>query len=123
DPGSCLSFFLWSSNPDDELIDLAARGRLRNADVLEQQGRRMLADSRSDAFAAYFAGQCLYLRHLAALEPESFLFPDFEDSLRQSMRRETELFFGSVLRENRSILELLPADYPFVNERLASHYG
>ena len=120
---SRLSFFLWSSIPDDELIDLAARGRLRNADVLEQQVRRMLADSRSDAFVANFAGQWLYLRNLAALEPESFLFPDFEDSLRQAMRRETELFFGSVLRENRSILELLTADYTFVNERLASHYG
>src|SRR6185369_2367255 len=88
---SRLSFFLWSSIPDDELIDLAARGRLRNADVLEQQVRRMLADSRSDAFVANFAGQWLYLRNLAALEPESFLFPDFEDSLRQAMRRETEL--------------------------------
>ena len=91
--------------------------------MLEQQVRRMLADSRSDAFVTNFAGQWLYLRNLAALEPESFLFPDFEDSLRQAMRRETELFFGSVVRENRSILELLTADYTFVNERLASHYG
>ena len=90
---SRLSFFLWSSIPDDELLDLAARGQLRNAAVLEQQVRRLLADPRSEALVTNFAGQWLYLRNLAALEPESFLFPDFEDSLRQAMRRETELFF------------------------------
>ena len=83
----------------------------------------MLADPRSEAFVSNFAGQWLYLRNLEAIEPESFLFPDFEDSLRQAMRRETELFFDSILRENRSALELLTADYTFVNERLARHYG
>ena len=120
---SRLSFFLWSSIPDDELIGLAAKGRLRNPVTLEQQVRRMLADPRSEAFVSNFAGQWLYLRNLEAIEPESFLFPDFEDSLRQAMRRETQLFFGSILRENRSSLELLTADYTFVNERLARHYG
>jgi mono/diheme cytochrome c family protein len=120
---SRLSFFLWSSLPDDELIELAAKGRLRTAAVLDQQVRRMLSDPRSDAFVSNFAGQWLYLRNLEALEPESFLFPDFEAGLRQSMRRETELFFDSILDENRSVLELLTADYTFVNERLARHYG
>ena len=120
---SRLSFFLWSSIPDDELLDLAARGRLRNAAVLEQQVRRLLADPRSESLVTNFAGQWLYLRNLAALEPESFLFPDFEDSLRQAMRRETELFFRSIVSENRSVRELLTADYTFVNERLARHYG
>jgi mono/diheme cytochrome c family protein len=120
---SRLSFFLWSSIPDDELLNAAAKGQLRNAEALDRQVRRMLADPRSEAFVANFAGQWLYLRNLEAIEPESFLFPDFEDSLRQSMRRETELFFQSILRENRSALDLLTADYTFVNERLARHYG
>ncbi len=120
---SRLSFFLWSSIPDDELLDVAARGELGNAAVLEQQVRRLLADPRAEALVTNFAGQWLYLRNLAALEPEAFLFPDFEDSLRQAMRRETELFFGSIVREDRSALELLTADYTFVNERLARHYG
>jgi hypothetical protein len=120
---SRLSFFLWSSAPDDELLDIAARERLRDPAVLDQQVRRMLADGRSQAFVSNFAGQWLYLRNLEALEPESFLFPDFEDSLRQAMRRETELFVDSILRENRSALDLLTADYTFVNERLARHYG
>jgi mono/diheme cytochrome c family protein len=120
---SRLSFFLWSSLPDDELLDLAAGGQLRNPAVLDRQVRRLLADPRSGAFVSNFAGQWLYLRNLEALEPESFLFPDFEDSLRQAMRRETELFFDSILRENRSALDLLTADYTFVNERLARHYG
>jgi mono/diheme cytochrome c family protein len=120
---SRLSFFLWSSIPDDELVDLAAKGQLRNPRVLERQVARMLEDGRSQAFVANFAGQWLYLRNLAALEPESFLFPDFEDSLRQAMRRETELFFGSVLKENRSVLDLLTANYTFLNDRLAAHYG
>jgi hypothetical protein len=120
---SRLSFFLWSSMPDDELLDVAAKGELRNPAVLDRQVKRMLADQRSAAFVSNFAGQWLYLRNLEALEPESFLFPDFEDSLRQAMRRETELFFDSVLRENRSATELLTADYTFVNERLARHYG
>ncbi len=120
---SRLSFFLWSSLPDDELLNAAVKGQLRNAEALDRQVRRMLADPRSEAFVANFAGQWLYLRNLEAIEPESFLFPDFEDSLRQSMRRETELFFQSILRENRSALDLLTADYTFVNERLARHYG
>ncbi len=120
---SRLSFFLWSSIPDEELLNAAVKGQLRNAEALDRQVRRMLADSRSEAFVANFAGQWLYLRNLEAIEPESFLFPDFEDSLRQAMRRETELFFQSILRENRSALDLLTADYTFVNERLARHYG
>jgi mono/diheme cytochrome c family protein len=120
---SRLSFFLWSSIPDEELLNAAVKGQLRNAEALERQVRRMLADPRSEAFVANFAGQWLYLRNLEAIEPESFLFPDFEDSLRQAMRRETELFFQSILRENRSALDLLTADYTFVNERLARHYG
>src|SRR5688572_5878965 len=120
---SRLSFFLWSSLPDDELLNAAVKGQLRSAEALERQVQRMLADSRSEAFVANFAGQWLYLRNLEAIEPESFLFPDFEDSLRQAMRRETELFFDSILRENRSALDLLTADYTFVNERLARHYG
>ena len=120
---SRLSFFLWSSIPDDGLLDLAAKNQLRRPEVLEAQVRRMLADPRAEALVSNFAGQWLYLRNLTAIEPESFLFPDFEDGLRQAMRRETELFFGSVVQENRSALELLTADYTFVNERLARHYG
>jgi hypothetical protein len=120
---SRLSFFLWSSVPDDELLDLAARGRLRQAGVIEQQVRRMLADPRSEALTANFAGQWLQLRNLAAVTPSEVLFPDFDDSLRQAFRRETEMFFDSVVREDRSLVALLNADYTFLNERLARHYG
>ena len=120
---SRLSFFLWSSIPDDELLDVAVRGELKSPAVLGQQVRRMLADGRADAFVANFAGQWLLLRNLDATIPSLPLFPNFDGLLRQSFRRETELFFGSILRENRGVTELLTADYTFLNERLARHYG
>jgi mono/diheme cytochrome c family protein len=120
---SRLSFFLWSSIPDDELISVASTGRLTNPRVLEQQVRRMLADPRSDALVGNFAGQLLYLRNLQATSPDGVFYPDWDDELRQSFRRETELFFESIVREDRNILDLLTADYTFVNERLARHYG
>jgi hypothetical protein len=120
---SRLSFFLWSSIPDDELLDLATKGTLGTPAVLDRQVRRMLADPRADALAANFAAQWLYLRTLEGSLPDVYLFPNFGENLRQDFRRETELFFGSVLRENRSVLDLLTADYTFVNERLARHYG
>jgi mono/diheme cytochrome c family protein len=120
---SRLSFFLWSSIPDDELLDLAIAGRLREPAALDRQVGRMLADSKAQALVANFAGQWLYLRNLAAAAPDRLLFPDFDEALRQALRRETELFFESVVRENRSVLDLLGADYTFVNERLARHYG
>jgi len=120
---SRLSFFLWSSIPDDELLSLAERGTLHKPAELERQVRRMIADPRSDAFVANFAGQWLYLRNLEAVIPVQSIFPNFDDTLREGLRRETELFFASVLREDRSVLELLDADYTFVNERVARHYG
>ena len=120
---SRLSFFLWSSIPDDELIDLAARGRLKDPAVLEQQVRRMLADPKSDALVANFTGQWLGVRSLQTTEPVVNLFPDFDDNLRNAFRREAELFFDAVLHEDRSVLDLLTADFTFVNERLAKHYG
>jgi mono/diheme cytochrome c family protein len=120
---SRLSFFLWSSIPDDELLDLAAKRQLNNPPVLARQVRRMIADARADAFVKNFAGQWLFLRNLDAVVPVQSIFPDFDDALRQSFRRETELFFDSIVREDRSALDLLRADYTFVNERLATHYG
>jgi hypothetical protein len=123
DLASRLSFFLWSSVPDDELLTAAADGRLKNPAVLERQVRRMLADPRSEALTANFAGQWLQLRNLAAVTPSEVLFPDFDDTLRQGLRHETELFFDSIVREDHSALDLLTADYTFVNERLAKHYG
>ncbi len=120
---SRLSFFLWSSIPDDELLDLAAAGTLHQPDVIEAQTRRMLADPRAEALVENFAGQWLYLRNVRALTPDEDLFPDFGEALRRAFQRETELFFGSVLREDRSVLDFLTADYTFVNERLARHYG
>ena len=120
---SRLSFFLWSSIPDDELLDLAAAGTLHRPEVLEAQTRRMLADPRAEALVENFAGQWLYLRNVRALTPDEDRFPDFGEALRRSFQRETELFFGSVLREDRSVLDFLTADYTFVNERLARHYG
>jgi hypothetical protein len=120
---SRLSFFLWSSIPDDELLTAAERGRLRDPAVVGAQVRRMLADRRADAFVTNFAGQWLFLRNLQAVVPVQSVFPDFDDTLRQAFRRETELFFDSVVRENRSVLDLLRADYTFLNERLARHYG
>jgi len=123
DLASRLSFFLWSSIPDEELLDTAIRGELHKPDVLEEQVRRMLADSRSQNLVGNFAGQWLYLRNLDSLTPDLRLFPDFDDNLRQAFRRETELLFENVLREDRSVLDLLKADYTFLNERLARHYG
>jgi hypothetical protein len=120
---SRLSFFLWSSLPDDELLDVAIRGELSRPGELERQARRLLVDSRSHNLASNFAGQWLLLRNLAAVSPSPRLYPDFDDNLRQAFRQETELFFDSVLREDRSVLELLEADYTFLNERLAKHYG
>ncbi len=120
---SRLSFFLWSSIPDDELLDLAIEGRLRNPEVLSRQVSRMLADSRSEALITNFAGQWLYLRNLEAKSPDPRLFIDFDDNLRQAFRRETELFFESIMREDRNVVDLLSADYTYLNERLAKHYG
>jgi mono/diheme cytochrome c family protein len=135
---SRLSFFIWSSIPDDELLDVAAAGRLKDSKVLEQQVRRMLADPRSESLVTNFAAQWLYLRDIAAKQPDEILFADFDETLRTAMQRETELFIGSVFRpstcaqgapscvegrENRSVLDLLKANYTFLNERLARHYG
>jgi len=120
---SRLSFFLWSSIPDDELLDVAVARKLHEPAVLDRQVRRMLADSRSRALVDNFASQWLRLRNLASITPDMRLFPDFDDNLRQAFRQETELFFESILREDRSALDLLRANYTFVNERLAKHYG
>ena len=120
---SRLSFFLWSSIPDDELLNAAVSGTLRRPGVLERQVRRMLADERSDALITNFAAQWLYLRDLAARRPNDRMFPDFDEGLGQAFVSETELFIGSVLRNNQSVLELLSSDYTFLNERLARHYG
>jgi hypothetical protein len=117
---SRLSFFLWSSIPDDELLKVASQGKLHDAALLEQQTRRMLADARSESLVTNFAGQWLYLRELRNAKPEA---KDFNDNLRQAFRRETELFFGSIVREDRNVLDLLNADYTFVDEVLARHYG
>jgi hypothetical protein len=120
---SRLSFFLWSSIPDDELIRLAAERRLSQPAVLEQQVRRMLADRHSEALVSNFAQQLLYLRNLPATAPDGVFYPNWDDELRQSLKRESELFFDSIIREDRNIVDLLTADYTFVNERLARHYG
>ena len=120
---SRLSFFLWSSIPDDELLQAAEHGELSDTQVFEAQVDRMLADPRSEALVDNFAGQWLTLRNAAAVQPDEDEFPDFGEGLRRAFRRETELLFGSILREDRSTLDLLAADYTFVNERLAQHYG
>ena len=120
---SRLSFFLWSSLPDDELLDVAERRELSVPAIFEAQVERMLADPRSEALVGNFAGQWLTLRNAAAVQPDEDEFPDFGEGLRQGFRRETELLFSSVLREGRSALDLLDADYTFVDERLARHYG
>ncbi|MBV9397596.1 MAG: DUF1592 domain-containing protein [Bryobacterales bacterium] len=120
---SRLSFFLWSSVPDDELIDLASQGKLKDPAVLEKQVVRMLADPKSDALVSNFTGQWLNVRSLANSDPAVNLFPDFDDNLRAAMQKEIELFFSSIVHEDRSILDMLTANYTFVNERLAKHYG
>src|SRR5262245_38556751 len=120
---SRLSFFIWSSIPDDELLTAAAAGKLQNPVVLEQQVRRMLKDERARALGSNFAGQWLYLRNLRGLQPDADVFPDFDHNLREALQRETEMLFESVVLEDRSVVTLLNADYTFVNERLARHYG
>ena len=120
---SRLSFFLWSSIPDDELIDLAARGRLKDATVLEQQVKRMMADPRASAFVTNFGGQWLYLRNLRTQAPNADIFFEFDDNLREGFRQETELFVQDQLQADRSVIDLLTANYTFLNERLARHYG
>ena len=120
---SRLSFFLWSSIPDDELLDVAERGELNKPDVLERQALRMLADPRSQSLVTNFADQWLHLRNLDSITPDLRLFPDFDDNLRQAFRQETELLFEDVVRNDRSVLDLLKSDHTFLNERLARHYG
>jgi hypothetical protein len=120
---SRLSFFLWSTIPDDELLALGRQGKLKNPVVLEKQVRRMLADPRSRHFVSNFAGQWLFLRNLDSVTPSIENFPDFDENLRDGFRRETELLFESIIREDRNVVDLLTADYTFVNERVARHYG
>jgi len=120
---SRLSFFLWSSIPDEQLLDLAERGKLKDSEVLQQQVKRMLADSRSKALVDNFAGQWLYLRNVRSALPDLAEYPDFDENLRDALQKETELFFESMLREDHSVLDLLNANYTYVNERLARHYG
>jgi len=123
DLASRLSFFLWSSIPDDELLDVAVQGKLHEPAVLERETRRMLADPRSQAFTTNFVGQWLSLRRLPDIVPDPFLFPDYGDTLALAFQKESELFFDSIAREDRPASELLDARYTFVNERLAQHYG
>jgi hypothetical protein len=123
DLASRLSFFLWSSIPHDKLLDLAQRNELHKPEVFAKQVRRMLADERSRNLATNFAAQWLHLRNLESITPDLRLFPDFDDNLRKAFRQETELFVESVLRDDRSVLDLLQADFTFLNERLAKHYG
>ena len=120
---SRLSFFLWSSIPDDLLISLASQAKLHNPAVLEQQVRRMLVDPRSERLVENFGDQLLYLRNLPATSPDGVFYPNWDDELRKGFRRETELLLESIVREDRSVVDLLTADYTFLNERLARHYG
>ncbi len=120
---SRLSFFLWSSPPDEQLVTLASQGKLKDPAVLEKQVRRMLADPRASALTTNFAGQWLRLQNLKNVSPDLFEYPDFDRTLADAMRRETELLFESIVREDRNVVDLLTADYTFVNERLAKHYG
>ena len=120
---SRLSYFLWSTAPDDQLITLASQHKLKDPSVLEQQVLRMLADPRAEALATSFAEQWLGLRNLRDLQPDVYVFPNWDNNLTQSMRRETQLFFDSILHENRNVVDLLTANYTFVDERLAKHYG
>ena len=118
-----MAFFLWSTIPDDELLTLGIEGKLHEPAVLEKQTRRMLADPKAHALVTNFANQWLFLRELRNVNPDVTIFPDFDDNLRQGFQRETEMLFESIMREDRSVLDLLDADYTFVNERLARHYG
>ena len=120
---SRLAFFLWSSIPDEELLSIAERGELQNPDILEAQTQRMLGDPRSSALVKNFASQWLYLRNLRSLVPDAVEFPEFDENLRNAFRQESELYFESLLRDDRSVLDLLGAGYTYVNERLAKHYG
>ena len=120
---SRLSFLIWSSIPDDELIEVASQNKLHLTPVLEQQVRRMLAHPKADALVRNFGDQLLYLRNLPATSPDGVFYPDWDDELRKSFRRETELLFQSIIKENRNVVDLLTADYTFLNERLAKHYG
>jgi cytochrome c551/c552 len=120
---SRLSFFLWSTVPDDQLLDLAEKGKLKDPTVLDQQVRRLLDDPRAESLVSNFAGQWLYIRNLAQQKPDPDVFPEFDESLRTSFQRETELFFQNIVREDRSVMELLDANYTFLNQRLAEHYG
>ncbi len=120
---SRLAFFLWSTSPDDQLLDVASQGKLKDPKVLEAQVKRMLNDPRSHELVKNFAGQWLQLRNLPSAAPVTQMYPDFDDNLRQAFRTETEMFFESILQEDRSVLDLLTADYTYVNERLAKHYG
>jgi mono/diheme cytochrome c family protein len=120
---SRLSFFLWSSIPDDQLLDIAAAGKLRDPKVLDQQVRRMLADPKAESLVGNFIGQWLFLRNLAAISPDPKREPDFDEGLRQGFRRETEMFANAIFKEDRSLVDFLTADFTFVNERLAKHYG
>ena len=120
---SRLSFFLWSSIPDDELLTVAERGKLKDPAVLAQQVKRMLADRRANTLISNFVSQWLYLRNIETVLPDPAAFPDFDENLRVALAKETDLFFQSMLHEDRSILDLLRADYTFLNERLARHYG
>ena len=120
---SRLSFFLWSSIPDDELLTVAMQGKLKDPAVLQQQVKRMLADPKADSLVTNFASEWLFLRNLQSVNPANEDFPNFDENLRQAFRQETEMFVGSVFHEDRNVLDLLTADYTFVNERLAKHYG
>jgi hypothetical protein len=120
---SRLSFFLWSSIPDDELLTAATQGKLKDPVILQQQVKRMLADPKAEALVTNFASEWLFLRNLQSVNPAGEDFPNFDENLRQAFRTETEMFVGSVFREDRSVMDLLTANYTFVNERLAKHYG
>jgi cytochrome c551/c552 len=120
---SRLSFFLWSSGPDDELLNVAAQGKLKDPAVLQQQVKRMMADPKAEALVTNFASEWLFLRNLQSVNPASDDFPNFDDNLRNAFLKETQLFVGSVMREDRNVLDLLNGNYTFVNERLAKHYG
>jgi Protein of unknown function (DUF1592)/Protein of unknown function (DUF1588)/Protein of unknown function (DUF1585)/Protein of unknown function (DUF1587)/Protein of unknown function (DUF1595)/Planctomycete cytochrome C len=123
DLASRLSFFIWSSIPDEQLLELAERSELSKPEILTKQTRRMLADSRAESLVNNFGEQWLHLRNLESITPDGRLFPDFDDNLRQAMRHETEMLFGEIVRDNRSLLDLLKTDHTWLNERLAKHYG